>query len=133
MKTYLVNFEFPISRMGEALTALTQNPKDWEAYPTLASADEGLFLYATVDWQDGNGIQVRGVCKSSASPRAWQGFCNQFSQDCVATQSEGYSMGFTPARMDNPDDLVKKYGVPNAGDFVTFDKAAAYISGRIKL
>ena len=134
--SYTVNFEFPIGRMAEALERLSTNIPDWKAYPTLANLEGGgggLFLYGTIDYNDGKGVQVRGVCHSKASPRAWQGFCNEFEQDCVATHMTGGHMGFIPARMDNPDDLVKKYGVPNAGDFVTFDKAAAYIAGRIKL
>ena len=133
--SYTVNFEFPLGRMAEALERLSTNIPDWQAYPTLANLKDGggLFLYGTIDYNDGKGVQVRGVCHSKASPRAWQGFCNEFEQDCVATHTTGGHMGFIPARMDNPDDLVKKYGKPSLAAFVTFDKAAAYIAGRIEL
>ena len=133
--SYTVNFGFPLSRMAEALERLTVNIPDWQAYPTLANLKDGgggLFLYGTIDYNDGKGVQVRGVCHSKASPRAWQGFCNIFDQDCVATHMTGGHMGFIPATL-SAEALEQKYGKPSLAEFVTFDKAAAYIAGRIEL
>ena len=134
--SYTVNFEFPLTRMAEALERLTVNIPDWAAYPTLANlkdGDGGLFLYGTIDYNDGKGVQVRGVCHSKASPRAWQGFCNEFDQDCVATHMVGGHMGFIPRDIAGGVNLEQKYGKPSLAEFVTFQKAADYIAGRIEL
>lgn len=131
---YHVNFEFPIGRMAEALGYLSTNIPDWQAYPTLANLKGGgMFLYATIDRNDGQGVQVRGVCHSKASPRAWLGFCHMFEQECVMTMHAGGRMGIIPRWHEDSESLVKKYGQPSLAEFVTFDKAAAYISGRIEL
>ena len=76
----IVNFEFPLSRMNEALCVLGSL-----ITPT------GLHLYATTEPTGANdaGVQVRGLAHTHARPDQWHAFCVIFNQDCVALSYDG--------------------------------------------
>lgn len=78
----IVNFEFPLSRMGEALTVLSSMIEP-----------VGLRLYATTEptGENDSGIQVKGMALTEARFDQWHAFCVIFSQDCVALSYDGQS------------------------------------------
>jgi len=78
--TKIVNFEFPLSRMGEALIVLSG-----------LIEPVGLHLYATTEPTGDNdsGIQVKGIARTNAQLFNWFTFCMLFDQDCVALSYDG--------------------------------------------
>ena len=78
----IVNFEFPLSRMSEALCVLGSL-----ITPT------GLHLYATTyptgESDKAHGVQVKGIANTHARPDQWHAFCVIFNQDCVALSYDG--------------------------------------------
>lgn len=76
----IVNFEFPLSRMSEALCVLG----------TLCKP-VGLHLYATTEptGESDSGVQVKGMAYTDARADQWHAFCVIFNQDCVALSYDG--------------------------------------------
>ena len=76
----IVNFEFPLSRMNEALCILGSMIE-----PT------GLHLYETVEpsGDSDSGVQVKGIAHTNATMYQWFTFCMLFNQDCVALSYDG--------------------------------------------
>lgn len=73
-----VNFEFPISRLSEALY-----------YVATHSLIEpvGLHLHATAQWANDGETQCCATAWTKASDEQWRAYCETFNQDCVALAS----------------------------------------------
>lgn len=78
----IVNFEFPLSRMTEALSVLSNMIEP-----------VGLHLYETVEpmgeADKAHGVQVKGIAHTKATFYQWFTFCMLFNQDCVALSYDG--------------------------------------------
>lgn len=76
----IVNLEFPLSRMGEALTVLAN-----------IIEPVGLHLHGVSEPSGDNdsGIQVKTIAYTNASAYQWFTFCMLFNQDCVALSYDG--------------------------------------------
>ena len=79
-KMKIVNLEFPLSRMGEALTVLAN-----------IIEPAGLHLHGVSEpsGDSDSGIQVKAIAYTNASAYQWFTFCMLFNQDCVALSYDG--------------------------------------------
>jgi hypothetical protein len=68
-----VNFEFPISRLSEALH-----------YVATLIEPVGLHLHATAQWANDTETQCCATAWTRASDAQWHNYCVAFEQDCVA-------------------------------------------------
>lgn len=76
----IVNLEFPLARMSEALCILGS-----------LIEPQGLHLYGTSEptGASDNGVQVKAIAYTNARLDQWHAFCTLFEQDCVALSYDG--------------------------------------------
>jgi len=79
-----VNFEFPLSRLSEALHYVAALGL---IEPT------GLHLHATAQWANDKEIQVCATAWTTAPDTSWDIYCKTFSQECVSLSADNGPTG----------------------------------------
>lgn len=84
-----VNFEFPLSRLSEALHYLA-------ALRLIEPV--GLHLHATAQWASDTTEQVCAVAWTRATDEQWHAYCETFNQQCVSLATAQWCTAYAEAK-----------------------------------